>query len=303
MSAGSAAVPPLAALVPDVAARPARTPMQLAWLRLRRAKLALAGSAVFLTMAAIAIFADWIAPYGRNEIDLFSITAAPSRDHWLGTDGLGRDVLSRLIYGGRLSLWIGVSAAILAVTIGTVIGAVAGYYGGKIDGALMRYVDLMLAFPSIFLLLIISATLEGITETGVILFLGLFSWMWLARIIRGEFLSLKAREFVEAARSIGAPDRAIILRHLLPNVVGPIIVSFTLDIALFMLAEASLSFLGFGVPAGTPTWGNMLNESRSEYMTFPRLAIVPGLTLTIAVLAINFIGDGLRDAFDPRGGR
>ncbi len=277
--------------------------MQLAWLRLRRAKLALAGLVVFLTMVVIAIFAEWIAPYGKNEIDLFSITAAPSRDHWLGTDGLGRDVLSRLIYGGRLSLWIGVSSAILAVAIGTVIGAFAGYYGGKIDGALMRYVDLMLAFPSIFLLLIISATFEGITETGVILFLGLFSWMWLARIIRGEFLSLKAREFVEAARSIGAPDRAIILRHLLPNVVGPIIVSFTLDIALFMLAEASLSFLGFGVPPGTPTWGNMLNESRSEYMSYPRLAIVPGLTLTIAVLAINFIGDGLRDAFDPRGGR
>jgi peptide/nickel transport system permease protein len=303
VSAESAAVQPLAALVPDVSVRPARTPMQLAWSRLKRAKLALAGLAIFLAMVAIAIFADWIAPYGRNEIDLFNITAAPSRDHWLGTDGLGRDVLSRLIYGGRLSLWIGISSAILTVVIGTVVGAIAGFYGGKIDGALMRYVDLMLAFPSIFLLLIISATLEGITQTGVILFLGLFSWMWLARIIRGEFLSLKAREFVEAARSIGAPDRAIILRHLLPNVLGPIIVSLTLDIALFMLAEASLSFLGFGVPPGIPTWGNMLNESRSEYMSYPRLAIIPGLTLTIAVLAINFIGDGLRAAFDPRGGR
>jgi peptide/nickel transport system permease protein len=303
MSAESAAVQPLAALVPDVAARPARTPIRLAWLRLKRAKLALAGLAVFLVMVVIAIFADWIAPYGRNEIDLFNITASPNRDHWLGTDGLGRDELSRLIYGGRLSLWIGVSAAMLTVAIGTVIGAISGYYGGKIDGALMRFVDLMLAFPSIFLLLIIAAMLEGISVTGVILFLGLFSWMWLARIIRGEFLSLKAREFVEAARSIGAPDRAIILRHLLPNVLGPIIVSITLDIALFMLAEASLSFLGFGVQPGTPTWGNMLNESRSEYLTYPRLAIIPGLTLTIAVLAINFIGDGLRDAFDPRGGR
>lgn len=303
MSAESAAVQPLAALVPDASTRPARTPMQLAWLRLRRAKLALAGLVVFAAMVLVAIFADVLAPYGKNEIDLFNITAAPSREHLLGTDGLGRDELSRLIYGGRLSLWIGISAAVLTVVIGTVIGAIAGYYGGKIDGSLMRFVDLMLAFPSIFLLLILAAMLEGISVTGVVLFLGLFSWMWLARIIRGEFLSLKAREFVEAARSIGAPDRRIILGHLLPNVLGPIIVSITLDIALFMLAEASLSFLGFGVQPGTPTWGNMLNESRAEYLTYPRLAIIPGLTLTIAVLAINFIGDGLRDAFDPRGGR
>lgn len=303
MSAESAAVQPLSALVPDVAARPARTPMQLAWLRLRRAKLALAGLAVFLAMVVIAIFANVIAPYGKNEIDLFNITAPPSRAHLLGTDALGRDELSRLIYGGRLSLWIGISSALLTVVLGTVIGAIAGYYGGKIDGALMRFVDLMLAFPSIFLLLILAAMLEGISVTGVILFLGFFSWMWLARIIRGEFLSLKAREFVDAARSIGASDWAIVVRHLLPNVLGPIIVSITLDIAIFMLAEASLSFLGFGVQSGTPTWGNMLNESRAEYLTSPRLAIIPGLTLTIAVLAINFIGDGLRDAFDPRGGR
>jgi peptide/nickel transport system permease protein len=265
--------------------------------------LALAGLAVFGLMVVVALFANQLAPYGRNEIDLFNITASPSGDHWFGTDGLGRDELSRLIYGGRLSLWIGISSAVLAVVLGTAIGAVSGYYGGLTDGLLMRFVDLMLAFPSIFLLLILAAMLEGISVTGVILFLGLFSWMWLARIIRGEFLSLKEREYVEAARSIGANGRRIILRHLLPNVLGPIIVSLTLDIAIFMLAEASLSFLGFGVQPGTPTWGNMLNESRSEYLTYPRLAIIPGLTLTVAVLAINFIGDGLRDAFDPRRGR
>jgi peptide/nickel transport system permease protein len=302
MSATSA-VKPLSALAPDIAMRPARTPMQLALLRLRRSKLALAGLVVFVAIGLVAIFANVIAPYGRNEIDLFNITAAPTGDHWLGTDGLGRDELSRLIYGSRLSLWIGFSSAILAVTIGTMIGAIAGYYGGWIDGLLMRFVDLMLAFPSIFLLLILAAMLEGISVTGVILFLGLFSWMWLARIIRGEFLSLKAREFVEAARSVGVSDLRIILRHLMPNVVGPIIVTTTLDIAIFMLAEASLSFLGFGVQPGTPTWGNMLNEARSEYLSTPRLAVIPGLTLTITVLAINFIGDGLRDAFDPRGSR
>ncbi|GIW04696.1 MAG: peptide ABC transporter permease [Thermomicrobiales bacterium] len=303
MTAESAAIRPTAARIAEAAARPPRSPFQLALLRLRRAKLAIAGSVLFLALVIAALLADVIAPYGRNEIDLFHITAGPSREHWLGTDVLGRDVLSRLIYGARLSLWIGVSAAVVTVAIGTVVGAVAGYYGGWVDGLLMRFVDLMLAFPSIFLLLILAAMLDGISVTGVILFLGLFSWMWLARIIRGEFLSLKQREFIEAARAIGVPNHRIILRHLLPNVLGPIIVSATLDIAIFMLAEASLSFLGFGVQPGTPTWGNMLNEARANYLTDPLLAIAPGLTLTIAVLSINFIGDGLRDAFDPRGGR
>jgi peptide/nickel transport system permease protein len=167
----------------------------------------------------------------------------------------------------------------------------------------MRFVDLMLAFPSIFLLLIVSAMFEGISVWAVILFLALFSWMWLTRIIRAEFLSLKRRDFVEAARSIGVSDRQIITRHLLPNVIGAIVVSFTLDVALFMLTEAGLSFLGFGVPPGIPTWGNMLNESRTDYLTDPMLAILPGLALTIAVLAFNFVGDGLRDAFDPKGSR
>jgi peptide/nickel transport system permease protein len=166
----------------------------------------------------------------------------------------------------------------------------------------MRFVDLMLAFPAILLLLIVFA-ITGSSVVTVIGFLAAFGWMWLARIIRGEFLSLKAREFVEAARSVGVPDGQIIRRHLLPNVVAPIIVSITLDIALFMLAEASLSFLGFGVPPGTPTWGNMLNAARPNYTTYPILAIAPGLTLTIAVLAFNFVGDGLRDALDPRGSR
>jgi peptide/nickel transport system permease protein len=294
---------PLAALSPDQSLRAARSPLQLAWGRLKKAKLSLAGGVVFLTLIVLSVFASVIAPYGKNEIDLFNITADPSSAHWLGTDGLGRDELSRLLYGGRLSLWIGFSAAVLTTVVGVLVGAISGYYGGWIDSILMRFVDLMLAFPSIFLLLIIAAMLEGISVTGVILFLGLFSWMWIARIIRGEFLTLKAREFIEAAHSIGVPGTRIILRHLLPNVLGPIIVSFTLDIALFMLAESSLSFLGFGVQPGTPTWGNMLNEARTEYLTHPLLAIAPGLTLTIAVLAINFVGDGLRDAFDPRGGR
>jgi peptide/nickel transport system permease protein len=284
----------------ETESRPARTPARITLARLRRSPFAVAGAVVFTAIVVLAIAAPYLTPYGQNQIDLFHIKAPPSRDHLFGTDGLGRDVLTRLLYGGRLSLVIGVAAAVLAVTIGIVVGAIAGYYGGWVDSVLMRFVDLMLAFPALFLLLIIAAMLDGITASNVILFLGFFGWMWLARIVRGEFLSLKAREFIEAARSVGVPDHWIIVRHLMPNVVGPVIVTFTLDIAIFMLAEASLSFLGFGVQPGTPTWGNMLNEARLFYTTHPILAIAPGLTLTVTVLAINFIGDGLRDALDPR---
>jgi peptide/nickel transport system permease protein len=279
------------------------SPWRIVWRRLRRSRIGLAGTIVFGLVALASIFAGVIAPYGKNDIDLFNITAPASSAHWLGTDPLGRDVVTRLLYGGQLSLLIGVGAAVISVLIGILVGAVAGYYGGWVDSTLMRFVDLMLAFPSIFLLLIVAAILDGITVTNVIIFLAAFGWMWLARIIRGEFLSLKQREFVEAARMIGVPGRRIIFRHLLPNVTGPIIVALTLDIALYILAEATLSFLGFGVKPETPTWGNMLNEARTYAMTRPLLVIAPGLTITFVVLAINFIGDGLRDAFDPRSGR
>jgi peptide/nickel transport system permease protein len=279
----------------------ARSPAGLALMRLRRSRLALLGMGIFGAMVVLAVLAPWIVPYDPEQTDLLSIKAEPSSEHWLGTDAIGRDVLSRLLIGARYSLGIGIAAAIISTAVGAIAGAAAGYYGGHVDGLIMRIVDLMLAFPSIFLLLIIASMLDGISVGGIILFLGLFAWMWLARLVRGEFLSLRKREFAEAARAMGAPGRQIIFRHLLPNALGVVIVSFTLDIALFMLAEASLSFLGFGVESGTPTWGNMLSEARTDYLTTPLLAIVPGLTLTIAVLAINFIGDGLRDALDPQG--
>jgi peptide/nickel transport system permease protein len=302
----SAAETTLAALDPrsmqQVQTKP-MSPWRIVWRRLRRSRSALLGTVIFGLVVVLSAFAGLIAPYGKNDLDLFNITGPASSDHWLGTDPLGRDVLTRLLYGGQYSLLIGVGSAVIAVAIGIVVGAVAGYYGGRVDSILMRFVDLMLAFPSIFLLLIVAAILDGITVTNVILFLAAFGWMWLARIIRGEFLSLKEREFVEAARMIGVPGRRIIFRHLLPNVTGPIIVALTLDIALYILAEATLSFLGFGVKPETPTWGNMLNEARTYSLTHPLLVIAPGLTITIVVLAINFIGDGLRDAFDPKSGR
>jgi peptide/nickel transport system permease protein len=258
------------------------------------------GLILIVLFTLIAIFANAIAPYGENEIDLFNITAPPSPEHVLGTDELGRDELSRLIYGSRVSLLVGVGVAIVATVIGIAVGALAGYYGGKVDSVLMRFVDVMLAFPGIFLLLIVFS-IQGSSVLTVILFLGAFFWMWLARAIRAEFFSLKQRDFIEAGRAIGVPDGRLIWRLLLPNVGGTIIVSTTLDVAYAMLSEASLSFLGFGVPPSTPTWGNMLNAAKPNYTTVPLLAIAPGLALTLAVLAINFVGDGLRDALDPRG--
>jgi peptide/nickel transport system permease protein len=293
-------LPTLATIAPDLSTRPPLSPWQIAVRRFRASKLAVLGLVLIVVLTLTAVFASQIAPYGENEIDLFNITAAPSPEHWLGTDELGRDELSRLMYGGRVSLLVGVGTAVLATVIGIAVGSLAGYYGGWLDSALMRFVDVILAFPAIFLLLIFFS-IQGSSVLTVILFLGLFSWMWLARVIRGEFLSLKQRDFIEAARSIGVPDGRLIWRHLLPNDGAAIIVSATLDIAYAMLSEASLSFLGFGVPAGTPTWGNMLNAARPNYTTVPLLAIAPGLTLTLAVLAINFVGDGLRDALDPRG--
>ena len=302
----SAMAPSLDALekIPDASeATKSLSPSALIWRRLKRSKPAMIGGTIFGIIVILAILAPLIAPYGINEIDLFNITAPPSRDHWLGTDALGRDVLTRLLYGGRMSLAIGISAAVISVVLGVLVGAIAGYYGGWTDAILMRFVDLMLAFPSIFLLLIVAAMLDGITVTNIIIFLALFGWMWLARVVRGEFLSLKQREFIEASRMIGVSSNRIIFRHLLPNVTGPIIVSLTLDIALYILSEATLSFLGFGVKPEQPTWGNMLNEARTYSLTHPILVIAPGLTITIVVLSINFIGDGLRDAFDPKSGR
>ncbi|MFM9107634.1 MAG: ABC transporter permease [Chloroflexota bacterium] len=289
----------LAAALPDPAARPPRSPGQLALARLAKARLALLGAAILLVMTLSAIFAPAIAPYDAHAQDLFTITAPPSAGHWLGTDDLGRDEWSRLLFGGRISLLVGVLSALIATAIGILVGAVSGYYGGWVDAVLMRFIDVMLAFPAIFLLLILFSMI-GTSVAGVILFLALFSWMWLARIVRGEFLSLRQRDFIDAAHAIGAPDARIILRHLLPNVVAAIVVSATLNVAYAMLSEASLSFLGFGVPPGTPTWGNMLNGARPYYTTYPLLAIAPGLALTLAVLAINWVGDGLRDALDPR---
>ncbi|BCX05602.1 MAG: peptide ABC transporter permease [Candidatus Roseilinea sp.] len=272
----------------------------LIWRRFVAHRLAIIGVILLGAFVLLAIFVPWLSPYSPSEPDLFNQLAPPSLQHPLGTDSLGRDVLTRLLYGARVSLAVGVLSSLISVVIGVSVGAVAGYYGGRVDDALMRLVDLLLAFPAIFLLLILFATIQR-SLAIVILFLGLFGWLYLARVVRGEILSLRERDFITAARALGASHWHLIARHLVPNVTGAIVVTFTLDVAINMLAEGTLSFLGFGVPDSTPTWGNMLNGAASYYTRAPLLTIAPGLAITLAVLAVNFIGDGLRDALDPRG--
>jgi peptide/nickel transport system permease protein len=262
--------------------------------------MAVISTGFFLLVVLISIVAPLIVPYAPSATDLNALSATgPSPAHWLGTDDIGEDVLSRLLYGGRISLTIGVCAAMISLVIGLLVGAVAGWFGGWIDAVLMRFVDLMLCFPSLFLLLIIFA-LTPASVLVIIVFLGIFGWLYLARIVRGEFLSLKERDYVHGALAVGAGHLRIIWRHLLPNVMPAIIVTSTLNIAYNMLAEAALDFLGFGVSPDTPTWGNMLTKASDHYLDQPLLAIAPGLTITLVILSINFIGDGLRDALDPR---
>jgi peptide/nickel transport system permease protein len=274
------------------------TTRQIAWRRFKRHKIAIVSGIVILIFALASIMVDVISPYNFHEQDLLTVTKPPSAEHWLGTDNLGRDVFTRLLYGGRISLLVGVSVALSAVVIGALVGSLAGYYGGWIDNVLMRVTDLFLSIPFLVVLILFSKILGG-SVFDIVFLLSLIFWMPAARIIRGLFLSLKEKEFVEAARSMGASNRRIIAYHILPNVLGPMIVIATLDVAAAILTESALSFLGFGVQLPTPTWGNLLNDSQNFIILAPWLVYFPGLAILITVLAVNFLGDGLRDAFDP----
>ena len=231
----------------------------------------------------------------------------PSVEHFFGTDELGRDLLMRIWVGGRVSLAVGIAAMSLAILIGTIIGAIAGYYGGKIDIALMRFTDFMLSIPNLFLLLIVAQLLRSMNipeisggPLPIIVIIGALSWTGAARLVRGQFLSLKNKEFVEAARVSGAKPGRIIWRHILPNAASPIIVSATLRVGNAILTESTLSYLGFGIQPPMPTWGNMLKNAQSQMTIAPWIAIFPGLFIFVTVIAINYVGDGLRDALDPR---
>jgi peptide/nickel transport system permease protein len=217
----------------------------------------------------------------------------------LGADELGRDLLSRLLYAGRVSLSVGLVTALIAVVIGSVLGALAGYYGGTIDTLIMRFADVLLSIPTIFVLLALSAFLKATLST-IILIIALNSWMSVARLVRGEILSIKQREFILAARALGASDTRLIFRQLLPNALAPVLVAATLNVATAILTESSLSYLGYGIQPPTASWGNMLNNAQSYVLYAPWVAVYPGIMITLTVLSFNFAGDGLRDALDPR---
>jgi peptide/nickel transport system permease protein len=288
----------------------ARTMGQMAWRAFRRHKPAMAGSAIILIFVLAAIFASYISPYDPEKTDLDNLLAPPSAEHLMGTDELGRDLLTRLLYGGRVSLSIGVMAMALAVIVGALVGGLAGFYGGWIDNVLMRFVDMMLSFPSLFVLIILALALRDIpiealrgtafaSVFSIVLVIAVLSWMTVARLVRASFLQLKEQEFITAARAVGAGSLRIMVRHLLPNAMSPIIVAATFRVATSIVTEAGLSYLGFGVQPPTATWGNMLKNAQTNMTRAPWTAIFPGLMIFIAVIAINFIGDGLRDALDP----
>ena len=270
----------------------------VAWRRLKRHRLALASIGVVAVLAALCAAAPLIAPYGFDAIDLDSIRQAPSLAHWMGTDDLGRDLLTRVLFGGRVSILIGLLAAVIGTGLGTAVGASAGYWGGRLDGVLMRGTDVAYSIPALPLLIVLSSYAQGAVGS-MALIIGLLSWMATARVVRGEVLAIRERPYVEAARALGATDVRILLRHVLPNTLGPIVVGATLAVGNAIVIESSLSFLGLGVQPPTPTWGNMLMDAQSTMATKPWLTLFPGVAILAIVLAVNFIGDGLQDALDP----
>jgi peptide/nickel transport system permease protein len=276
----------------------ARSPWEIAWKRFRRHKLAMGGAIVLLALILAALFAPFIAHHDYIKSDITNSLKGPSLGHPFGTDNIGRDQFSRVLYGGRISLLIGVSVAICSGVIGTVVGAIAGYYGRWVDQILMRVTDLFLAIPLLVILIISIRLLSG-SIFDIVLVLSLIFWMPNARIVRGVVLSLKEKEFVEASRSLGSSNMRIVFSEILPNVIGPIIVILTLNVAQAILTESALSFLGFGVDQSTPTWGNLLSNARNFTLIDPAMVWFPGLFILITVLAVNLMGDGLRDALDP----
>ena len=299
----------------DAAGAPLRREKQVslgmeAWRRFRRHRLALAGALILGLMTFAVVFGPWIWAVPINEIDFTARLQGSSWRHPLGTDDLGQDLLARMLYGGRISLAVGLAAMLIAVVVGVIIGAIAGMSRGSVDAALMWVTDLFLSLPQLPLLLLIiylfRDSLKAMvgTEAGIFIMIvaviGGFRWMPVARLVRAQFLSLREKEFVEAARALGASTTRQVVRHILPNSLGPVIVAATIDVAAAIIAESTLSFLGLGFPPDIPTWGRILYDAKEYLDIAPHWAMFPGTAIFLTVLCINFVGDGLRDALDPR---
>ena len=267
--------------------------------RLMKNKLAVAGLVVVVLLFAVALSANFISPYPPDKIDTNNILMPPSKAHLMGTDTLGRDVLSRMIHGAGVSLAVGFVAVGISTLIGVIIGAFAGFYGGTVDSVLMRFVDIMLCFPSFFLILAVIAFI-GPSIWNIMIVIGITSWMGVTRLVRAEFLSLRERDFVQAAISQGASDFRVMLLHCLPNAMAPVLVAATLGVASAVLVESSLSFLGIGVQPPNPSWGNMLTEGKDNIEIAWWMSVFPGLAIFITVMGYNLLGEGIRDTLDPR---
>lgn len=267
--------------------------------RFSRNRLSVIGAITVLLLITTSILAPFIAPYDATAIDVHNVLSPPSNKHPLGTDELGRDLLSRIIWGSRVSLKVGFVAVGIAIMIGIIIGALAGFYGGLVDAVLMRFVDIMLAFPTFFLILAVISILEQNIFT-IMAVIGITSWMDVARLVRAEFLSLKEKDFVSAARAVGVSDKRLIFRHILPNALSPVFVAATFGVAGAILIESGLSFLGLGVQPPEPSWGNILTAGKDNIEVAWWLSLYPGLAILITVLSYNLVGEGLRDALDPR---
>ncbi len=283
-------------------ARQARvdSPWRIATRRFLRHRLATAGLIVSLLLILSALFAPVIAPRDPLQISILDKFAPPlTEGFYLGADEIGRDLVSRLLHAGRISLLVGFAAMAVTVLVGTLVGLISGFYGGRVDAFLMRFTDALLSFPTVFLLLVLAAFV-GASLLSITLIIGLTSWMELARILRNQTLTLREQEFVQAGRALGASNPWLIGRHLLPNSLGPIMVAATLNIANAVLAESYISYLGYGIQPPEASWGNMLNNAQSYFTDAPWIALFPGLLITLTVASFNFLGDGLRDALDPR---
>jgi ABC-type dipeptide/oligopeptide/nickel transport system permease subunit len=269
------------------------------WKALRRRRLAMGGGAVIVLLVVVGIAGPWIAPYDPLAQDLSKSLLGPSLEHWFGTDSFGRDILSRVLYGARISLLVGIVSQGIAFSLGVAMGLVSGYYGGKVDALIMRLADVTLAFPTLLLLIAITAAFQP-SLTVVFVAIGVVGWAGLARLVRSQTLVVRELDFVQAARALGMNDARLLTRHVLPNTLAPAIIAVTLGMAGAILLEAALSFIGLGAQPPTPSWGSMISDGRDFLRTAPWISVFPGLAIGLVVLGFNLFGDGLRDAMDPR---